>query len=227
MKYKDLLFDADNTLFDFDKANRFAFETMCATMALPFSPELFACYERHNKAMWDRFERGEVTKDQVVVQRFANYLAEIGERRDPVACGQAQLAGLAQCAFMIEHAVEVVQTLAKTHRIFLITNAVAAVQESRLARSPIAPYIEASFISETAGASKPQREYFDYVFAHVDGLERKDCLVIGDSLTSDIKGANDYGLPCCWFNPRRKEDRQGLYIDYVIADLRELYDIVG
>ena len=124
------------------------------------------------------------------------------------------------------HAAEVVAKLRETHHIHLITNAVEAVQRGRLGRSALAPYVEEAFISETAGAAKPSVEYFDYVFAHIDGITRENCMVIGDSLTSDIQGANNYGLPCCWFNPKKAPKPKALRVDYEIRDLRELYDIV-
>ena len=109
---------------------------------------------------------------------------------------------------------------------FLVATAVAPVQRGRRARAEIKPYLEAAFISEEAGAQKPTRAYFDYVFAHIDGIAKDNCLVIGDSLTSDIQGAVNYGLPSCWFNPKRAANPEGLRIDYEITDLRELYDIV-
>ena len=101
-----------------------------------------------------------------------------------------------------------------------------SVQRGRLGRSALAPLIEEAFISETAGAAKPSVEYFDYVFAHIDGITRENCLVIGDSLTSDIQGANNYGLACCWFNPKKAPKPESLRVDYEIRDLRELYGIV-
>ena len=102
----------------------------------------------------------------------------------------------------------------------------ASVQRGRLAKSPIVPDITAAFISEEAGAAKPSAAYFDYVFARIDGITRENCLVIGDSISSDIRGANNYGLPCCWYNPRHTPRPDGLRIDYEIDDLRALCDIV-
>ena len=87
-------------------------------------------------------------------------------------------------------------------------------------------FLEEAFISEAAGAAKPSVEYFDYVFAHIDGITKENCLVIGDSLTSDIRGANNYGLACCWFNPKKAPKPESLRVDYEIRDLRELYGIV-
>ena len=226
MNYPYLLFDADNTLFDFDKANRTAFSTMCRENDVPDTEENYKIYERCNGALWTAFDRGEVTKDFLVVQRFRDFLAEIGLRRDPEECNRVHLATLGVSHVLLPHAEDVCRRLSKTHKLYLVTNAVASVQRERLRRSTITPYITDAFISEEAGWAKPHTEYFDYVFAHIDGITRDNCIVIGDSLSSDIKGANNYGLPCCWFNPKGVARPTDLRIDYEITDLRQLYDIV-
>lgn len=226
MRYPYLLFDADNTLFDFDRANRIAFESACASAGLVYSDELLRRYEAHNNACWAMFDRGEKSKDFIVVERFRRFFAELGVDASPETANEAHLSTLATCSFPAPYSVEVCARLSQTHRLFLVTNAVASVQRGRLAKAEIRPYIEAAFISEEAGAQKPTTAYFDYVFAHIDGITRDNCLVIGDSLSSDIQGANNYGLPCCWYNPKRAKNSPGLRIDYEITDLRELYDIV-
>ena len=108
---------------------------------------------------------------------------------------------------------------------FLMYNDISAM--SRLHRSAVAPYITDAFISEDAGASKPSRAYFDYVFAHIPGITRENCLLIGDSPSSDLRGANNYGIPCCWYNPQGLTRPEGLRIDYEIRDLPELLPIVN
>ena len=226
MKYKYLLFDADNTLFDFDKANRAAFSGMCRANDVPDTEENYKIYERCNARMWTAFDRGEVTKEFLVVQRFRDFLAEIGLQRDPEQCNRVHLTTLGVSHVLLSHAEDVCCQLAKTHQLYLVTNAVASVQRKRLRRSTIRPYITAAFISEEAGWAKPHVEYFDYVFAHIDGITKDNCIVIGDSLSSDIRGANNYGLPCCWFNPKGAPRPADLRIDYEISDLRQLCDIV-
>lgn len=225
-RYPYLLFDADNTLFDFDRANRDAFHAVCQAHNLPESDALFACYERHNNAMWAAFDRGECSKDYLVIERFRRYLGQLGIERDAEACNQTHLRTLSQSTYLLPHAAEVCRTLAKDHRLYLVTNAVAAVQRGRLAGSELAPYITAAFISEEAGAAKPEVAYFDYVFAHAEGLTKENCLLIGDSLSSDIRGAVNYDIPCCWYNPKNAPRPGHLPIDYEIRDLRELYAIV-
>ena len=226
MKYPYLLLDADNTLFDFDAGNRIAVSAVCRAFDIPDTDENFSIYEGCNLAMWEAFERGEVTKEFLVVQRFRDFFAKLGIQRDAEACNRLHLATLEQNTLLLPHALEVCRTLSKTHKLYIVTNAVASVQKSRLSHSAIAPFITGAFISEEIGANKPTPAYFDYVFSHVDGLRKDNCLVVGDSLTSDILGAMNYGLPCCWFNPLHLPLPRSMKTTYEIDDLTQLYNIV-
>ena len=225
-RYQYLLFDADNTLFDFDAANHNAFARTCEYCGLTYSEELYEFYESINRPLWQQLDRGEVTKEFLVVERFRRFLAAMNVEADPAECNRIQLAGLGSSTVLLPHALEVIETLSRTHKLYIVTNAVASVQRSRLANSAIAPYITAAFISEEAGAAKPSRAYFDYVFAHIEGITPENCLVIGDSLSSDVQGAINAGLPACWYNLKNDPRPEGMAIDYVIGDLRQLYEIV-
>ena len=122
---------------------------------------------------------------------------------------------------------ELCRQLAVNHKLYILTNAVASVQRQRFERSPIASFFQGVFISEDIGCGKPSREYFDYVFRVVPELNPDNALVIGDSLSSDIQGANNAGLPCCWFNPKALPRPDHLRIDYEIRTLEELLPIVS
>lgn len=224
--YSILLFDADNTLFNFNAGNRRAFSEVCRICHLPDTDELFHAYEAVNAEMWSAFDRGECTKDFLVVERFRLFLERAGLQADPVQCNKIHLSTLATNTVLLPHALEVCRTLAQTHSLYIVTNAVAAVQKARLAASDLRPYITDAFISEDAGASKPSVAYFDYVFSRIPDITRENCLLIGDSPSSDLQGANNYGIPCCWYNPRGLARPDGMRIDYEIRDLPELLPIV-
>lgn len=224
--YSILLFDADNTLFNFDAGNRRAFSEVCRICHLPDTDELFHAYEAVNAEMWSAFDRGECTKDFLVVERFRLFLERAGLQADPVQCNKIHLSTLATNTVLLPHALEVCRTLAQTHSLYIVTNAVAAVQKARLAASDLRPYITDAFISEDAGASKPSVAYFDYVFSRIPGITRENCLLIGDSPSSDLQGANNYGIPCCWYNPRGLARPDGIRIDYEIRGLPELLPIL-
>ena len=225
-RYPYLLFDADNTLFDFDEANISSFRAVCAYAGLAFTPELFACFDRRNNAAWARFDRGELTKDETLRIQFREMSEELGLELDIEGCNRVRLEVLGRSTALVPHALEVVRELKKTHRVYLITNAVESVQRGRLGRSALAPLIEEAFISETAGAAKPSVEYFDYVFAHIDGITRENCLVIGDSLTSDMRGGGDAGIVTCWYNPEGAAAPDGYRIDHEIHNLHEVYGLL-
>ena len=228
MKYPYLLFDADDTLFDFPKASARAFTLMCQTHGIPDTPEVRQLYHDINRELWDAFDRGEVSKDYVTLERYVRLLRALGlEDRDPAQCNEDYLSALGEGVYPLPHAEEVCRELVhRGHKLYILTNAVASVQRSRLRGSVFADLITAAFISEDAGASKPDRAYYEYVCDRVPELTAENALVIGDSLATDIRGANNAGLPCCWFNPKRQTPPQGLRIDYIVTDLRQLLDIV-
>lgn len=227
MKYPYLLFDADDTLFDFPKADAGAFAVMCRAHNVPNTPETRALYQRINQELWSAFDRREVSKEFVTLERYVRFFRSLGLDRDAAQANQDYLAALGSAVYPLPHAEELCRTLVKRgHQLYLVTNAVASVQRSRLKNSAFADLISAAFISEDAGASKPDKAYFDYVLARIPGADGENCLVIGDSLSTDIQGANNAGLPCCWFNPTGKARQDGLRIDYEISDLRQLLNIV-
>jgi len=227
MKFVNLLFDADDTLFDFSQASDHAFRILCARQGIPDTPEVRRCYESINRALWDAFDRGAISKEYVVVERFVRFLRALDLDRDPAACNETYLAALGSGVYPMPHAQEVCRILSRTHRLYLVTNAMASVQRSRLRGSVFAPYITEAFISEEAGASKPSAAYFRYVLSRIPDASARNALVIGDSPATDLLGANNAGLPCCWYNRAGLPRPEGLRIDWEIRDLRELYEICG
>ena len=161
------------------------------------------------------------------MERFRRYLALTGERADPEELNREHLYQLGENASLLPGAEQLCRDLAADHRLYLLTNAVESVQRARFARSAIRPYFQDVFISETIGWGKPSLEYFQYVFRAVPELTGENCLVVGDSLSSDIRGANNAGLPCCWFNPGALPRPEGLRIDYEIRSLEELRPIAA
>ena len=227
MNYRYLLFDADDTLFDFSQADARAFSVMCRLHDVPNTPENRKLYHAINAELWGAFDRREVFKDFVTLERYVRFFRSLGLDRDPAQANRDYLDALGSKVFPLPHAEEVCRTLfERGHQLYIVTNAVASVQRRRLQSSIFAEWFTDAFISEEAGASKPDAAYYDYVRRQVPGITEVNTLVIGDSLVTDILGANNAGLPCCWFNPNGKPRREGLRIDYEITDLRELLSIV-
>jgi len=227
MQYTHLLFDADDTLFDFQKGAVRAFEIMCHTCGIPHTPENYRLYHEINKVLWAAFDRREVTKEFVTLERYVRFLKDLNLDLDPAQCNRIYLTALGEGVFPLPHAEEVCRTLAERgHRLYIVTNGVASVQKSRLQRCSFGPLFHALFISEEAGTSKPDKAYFEYVRTRLPEVTPDHTLVIGDSLTTDIQGANNANLPCCWFNPKGLSAPKYLRIDHEIRDLRDLLNIV-
>jgi len=227
MKYPYLLFDADDTLFDFPKASFKAFSVMCQTHSIPNTPEVYQLYHEINAVLWRAFDRGEVTKEYVTLERYVRFLKALDIERDPSQCNQTYLSALGQSVYPLPYAEAVCRELAaRGHHLYIVTNAVASVQRSRLQHCTFGALFERAFISEEAGASKPDKAYYDYVRSCIPQLTAQNTLIIGDSLATDIRGANHAGLPCCWFNPSHMTPPEDLQIEYEIHDLRQLLQIV-
>ncbi len=228
MGYDYLLFDADNTLFDFDAAERQAHQLLCRTFGLDFSEDGYQLYRRCNAQLWQDLEQGKCTREFLLVERFRRYLAATGERADPEALNRLHLEALGEFSDLLPGAEDLCRRLAAAGKaLYLVTNAVASVQRRRFDRSPIAPLFRDVFISEELGCGKPSREFFDLIFARVPAMTRENALVIGDSLTSDIRGANNAGLPCCWYDPQGRPAPEDLRVDYVVRSLAEIPAIAG
>ncbi len=227
MKYPYLLFDVDDTLFDFSKSSAQAFHILCRQENIPNTPETWNLYHTINMELWTAFDDRKITKEQVITGRFIRFLDVLGLHRDPDQCNDIYLTALGNAVYPLPWSEEVCRELSRRgHQLHIVTNAVASVQRNRLRACPFGDLFSRVFVSEEAGAAKPDRAYYEYVFSQVPELTHENCLVIGDSLTSDILGANNADLHCCWFNPRGKSAGPEFRIDYDIRDLRELLNIV-
>lgn len=122
---------------------------------------------------------------------------------------------------------EVVSALADDFDLYVVTNGVVETQYQRLEDAHLRAYFRDVFVSEELGYRKPQREYFDYCFAHIPENDKKRILIIGDSLSSDMLGGICAGIDTCWYNPDQKVNTKQLALTYEIKDLRDIYKITG
>ena len=226
MTYAWCLFDADGTLFDFDCTSAQALERTFADFEAEYDPAFLDLYRSIDERLWEALERGELSRSRLHVKRFADLLEAAGVERDAQRFADRYLEHVGQGVDLIEGAKRVISGLAERVRLALITNGFAAVQRSRFARSPLTRFFEATVISEDVGATKPDPAIFDEAFRRMGSPAKRDVLMIGDSLTADIRGGADYGIDTCWFNPRGDAAPSDLGITYDIRTLTELLTIV-
>jgi 2-haloacid dehalogenase len=220
--YRWLLFDADGTLFDYDRAERIALEKALAQIGVSFEPSHLATYRQINQALWHGVEKGEITPTVVKLRRFELLLEAIEVAYSPTALSASYLEHLANCSELVEDAAAVLAALHKKYRIAILTNGLTVVQRGRLGRSVIRHHVSDIIISEEIGAAKPAKEFFDTAFARLGHPSKREVLMIGDGWASDIQGAVQYGIDACWFNPALKPRPAKCEIVREIASLREL-----
>ncbi|MDY0020038.1 MAG: YjjG family noncanonical pyrimidine nucleotidase [Anaerolineae bacterium] len=227
MRYTWVLFDADDTLFDYGKAEAAALRKTFEVAGLGFEAPYLEVYHTINQRLWQDFELGKIPREVLRTRRFALLFEAIGVATDPVRFAEAYVQYLAEGGDLMVGAAETVAALYGKVGLVLITNGLTLVQRSRLARSEIAPYFTDVVISEEVDAMKPDRAIFDAAFARMGHPEKAEVLIVGDSLTSDIKGGSDYGIDTCWFNPAGSPCDPDVRISYEIAALRDVLPIVG
>ncbi len=205
--YQYLLFDADNTLLDFDHAEREALRSTLIHTPLGYNDEIFHLYHTINDQEWKRLERGETTRERLRTERFVKLYEALGYSLNSTgaeAVAEVFLGHMAEQGKLIDGAMETVSALAKKYALYIVTNATAWVQKKRMARTPLVVYFQKIYISHDMGCAKPERIFFDKVLADIGDDRREAYLVIGDSLSSDIAGARGAGLDSCYFDPGRK-----------------------
>lgn len=200
-RYDVVLFDADNTLFDFDAAEAAALDLTLAQYGYPVDDAARNCYLAANRNLWERFDRGEVRREWLVVERFATLQRALGGSHDPAEMNAFYLARLAEAGQLLPGAEALCRRLAPVCTLAIITNGVACAQRGRFDRSPLKDLIPWLFISEEVGYQKPQRQFFDAVRAAMALPPDARTVVVGDSLSADILGAANAGLDSIWYNP--------------------------
>ena len=222
MKYRWLLFDADGTLFDYDRAEAHALTETFTQIGLGFQNGYLESYRQINNDLWRAFERGEISQEKLKTERFRILCQVLNMTADPAELSQIYLANLAKGIYLIEGAKEMIAVLSAHYRLAIITNGLKDVQRPRFANSAIVNYFTAIVISEEVGVAKPDSKIFDIAFKDMGQPGKGEVLIIGDSLTSDIAGGVNYGIDTCWYNPEGRERPSNLNIRYEIRSLSEL-----
>lgn len=227
MKYDVLLFDADNTLFDFDAAERLAFDEFAPRFGIAPTDENYELYRKFNLETWAGIENNVAPKDRLLVLRYEKLFKALGVNADAEEANLFFLRALSTKGVLYPDTIGLLESLKKANRrLYMITNGVTEVQNGRIAATDTGKYFDEIFISENVGASKPHKAFFDYVAASVPNFSRERALVIGDSLTSDIAGANRYGLDCVWFNPNEKALPSDLKVNYIAKTLSSVASFI-
>lgn len=227
-KFTTILWDVDDTLLDFPYSERYALTACFHSIGREINEEILQRYSEINISFWKRLELGEITKKELLPGRFAQLFQEYDIQGVDVeefrSRYQEELGNV--CRYK-DDSLDICTDLKKNFKQYVITNGVTATQESKLKLSGFADVMEGVFISEQIGAPKPHKEFFDYCLSQVEEQDKSKILLVGDSLSSDIKGGVLAGIPTCWYRPEGTVNTTEYRADYEISDLHQIYEIIG
>ena len=227
MKYTTILFDADGTLYDFDKAALEALKSSFEKYKLEWEDDIFERYEIVNKKIWEEFEKGLLTPSQIKTERFKIFFSQNKINNvNPDEFSMDYLTFLSQNNFLFPYAEDIVKWCSENFDLALVTNGLAYVQNSRFKNSSLRKYFKHIVISEEIGAAKPHKEIFRHTFNLLNQKTKENVIIIGDNLNSDIKGGINFGIDTCWINPSGKENASEIKPTFTIKKLDELKNIL-
>ena len=222
-----ILWDVDGTLLDFLYSQRLALTQCFQTAGLTITDEILKRYSQINDSYWKRLELGEVTKAQLLNGRFLDLFTEFGIRDvDVEAFRKEYQTGLGNIFAYIDDSLNICRALRGKVKQYVITNGVTSTQQSKLKLSGLGECVEELFISEQVGTPKPGKAFFDKVLSHVEEKDKSRILVVGDSLSSDIKGGVLAGLKTCWYRPEGSVNSTEYQADYEISNLHQIFELL-
>lgn len=227
MNYEVIIFDADETLFDFKKSEREALKNTILEFDIEYDKNYhLKVYKEINTAIWREFEDGIITQEKLKVERFRRLSNKLNFEFDEVKFAKSYMKYLPYASFLFDDSIKLMQSLSKDYRLIIITNGLKDVQDNRIRKSIISRYLEDIVISEEVGLAKPNPKIFEHALNNINHAEKDKALIVGDSLTSDIQGGINFGIDTCWFNPNKTVNKTRIKPTYEISNLMELKNIL-
>ena len=226
-RYRTLLFDLDDTLLDIGASRVEALRATCEAHDFSYDDALYERFCQINDELWRAYEAGRVTQAEVMHTRHVAVFKEYGHDVDGAQLDATYRRHLSRGFHTFEGSLDLVRDLKAHFALYVVSNGLATIQDSRLRGSGLHPHFEAVFVSEDTGHQKPHRGFFDHVFARIPGFSAAETLIIGDSLTADIVGGHRAGIDTCWFNPGAKPNHTDVVPTYEVRRYHEVRAIVG
>lgn len=225
MKYKILLFDLDNTLFDFNKAEDNALREFLKEENVENIQEFIDVYLPINRSLWKKLEEKKITREELVNTRFSKSFEVLGVKKDGKELAKKYQNIIGKQGICYEGAYEFLKKIENEFDIYAATNGITEIQKNRLKNSNIAQFFKKVYISEEIGFLKPHKEFFEYIENELK-FDKKEVLMIGDNIIADIKGASDFGIDTIWFNKEKKENIQNIFTTYEVSNYEEILKIL-
>lgn len=228
-QYSTILFDLDNTLFDFDKDEKEAVSKTLLELGIEPTDEVTELYSKINDALWKDFEKGKITKNFLKETRFKSLLCALKKEseKSPLEINDVYAQNLSNGKSLIGGAMQLLQKLKKSGvLLYAVTNGIETTQRKRLEQTGLGKFFCNVFISEAIGFQKPTKEYFDFVLSHIKEKDKEKIILVGDSLTSDIAGAKKAKIKSVWFNRKGKTASPLEKGDFEVHSINELEELL-
>jgi len=227
-RYEIVFFDADETLLDFHRGEREAIIQALASFGICADEKIISIYSQINQSLWKALERKELQKEELKYRRFELLFKEFGMTLDAHAVADAYMNSLSQKGYPLDGAVELCAHLCGKVRMYIVTNGIGFIQRERQKRSGLLPFFDGCFISEDMGYEKPDVRYFEKAASSIENFSKEHTLIVGDSLSSDIRGGINFGIDTCWYNPKgmTAPDDMAEKITYTVKSFKEIEALI-
>lgn len=227
MSYKVILFDADDTLFDFERSEKEAFRNTMLKFGIDCDDNnYFDIYKELNSVIWKELEKGMITQEQLKIERFKRLKSRIGLSFDEYEFAISYMENLGDCSYLLDGVCELIEELSRKYILSIITNGLTNVQERKIKNSTISKFFQDIVISEEVGISKPDPAIFNYAIQRLGSFSKSEILMVGDSLHSDIKGGINFNIDTCWFNPNKLKNNTDIKPTYKVSNFKELKELL-
>ncbi|MBQ8440907.1 MAG: YjjG family noncanonical pyrimidine nucleotidase [Clostridia bacterium] len=224
---RDIFLDVDDTILDFGRAEREALASALSQMGVEVNEEALHCYHEVNLAHWKMLERGEITRERLLVRRFEEFYKRIEVNADAERTQRIYEYELGCRSYYLDGAEALLESLVQGgYRIYLASNGTTVVQSPRIKASGLDRICHGIFLSEAIGCDKPQKAFFDACFESIGDFVPENAIILGDSLSSDIAGGRNAGIKTCWFNPKKIPLTGDVTPDFEISELSEFLEIL-
>lgn len=228
MNYDVIIFDADETLFDFKKSEKDSLKNTMLELNIEYDEHYHLnIYQEINNQIWKEFEEGTITQTKLKTERFKRFSDQLNTDFDAEEFATLYMKHLSNASYLFDQAIPLVKRLHKNYRLSIITNGLKVVQDNRIRKSAIAQYFEDIVISEEVSVSKPDPSIFEIALNHLNYSDKSKVLMVGDSLTSDIQGGINFGIDTCWFNQGNTPNNTHIKPKFEIHELEELINVLS
>jgi len=227
MSYEIIIFDADETLFDFKKSERHAFKNTMIEFDIEYYENYhLKIYQDINRVIWREFEDGFISQEELKIERFKRLVSRLNVKFNEIEFAKVYMKHLSNASFLYDDSIKLIKNLYENYKLVIITNGLKDVQDNRIRKSVIAKYFHSIVVSEEVKVAKPNPKIFEYALNNVKYTDKSKILIVGDSLTSDIQGGINFSIDTCWYNPNKIVNETGIKPTYQITNLMEVKDIL-